>query len=76
MVIRIEVLENGKIELMRPGSEMPFTEVQDLDEAMQIIRFMLKRDLKQAKEERYITETEKETIELLKEYKEKANAKK
>lgn len=76
MVIRVEVLEDCKIEIMRPGAEIPFTKVNDLDEAMQIIRFMLKNDLRQAKEERYITETEKESIQIFKEYKEKANAQK
>jgi hypothetical protein len=60
--IRIEVQSDLAIEIQRPDprGNSRFVYCQDLDGAMRIIRFLLKRDLEKAQRQRFVPQSVKE----------------
>jgi hypothetical protein len=55
MAVRIEVQEGGEIEVMwpRPGASTAFMYFDDLEKALDQVRFFVKQDLKVAKVEMF-----------------------
>ena len=67
MAIRIEVQPDGAIEIMRPrGPEAGFVYCRDLEHAMVIIKYLMKRDLRAAKREKFVPDLDRECKQLLK----------
>jgi hypothetical protein len=63
MAIRIEVTPDAKIEILRSpvnGGRPRFLTINGEERAMRIIRYLLERDIRAAKAERFVPEFEKE----------------
>ncbi len=61
MAIRIEVQSDLQIEIQRPtGHTSNFVYCQDLDGALRIIRFLIRRDLAKAEKEMFVPQCTKE----------------
>lgn len=61
MTIRIEVQPDCTIEIMRPmGDHSHFMHFPNLESAIHVIRFLLKKDLQQAWDERFVSQAERE----------------
>lgn len=61
MTIRIDVISGGKIEVMRPkGNRSQFLYYNDPDEALIVIKYLLKRDIEKEKKERFVPSISKE----------------
>lgn len=62
MSIRLQIMEDGEIEIQRPDprGNSRFVYSQDLAGAMRIIRFLLKRDLEKAQRQRFVPQSVKE----------------
>jgi hypothetical protein len=55
MAFRVDVLAGGEIEIMRPreGRRAAFPRFETLDQALIVIRFLLRRDLQEAKDQAF-----------------------
>ncbi len=63
MSIRVEVQPDLQIEIQRPGPSggpSKFVCCKDLEAALRIMRFLLKRDLERAQRERFVPQVERE----------------
>lgn len=63
MAIRIEVTPDGNIEIMRTpvgGGPARFVEVEDEQKAYGIIRYLVRREIRAVRAERFVPEFEKE----------------
>ncbi|MDM7994657.1 MAG: hypothetical protein QUT30_03115 [Acidobacteriota bacterium] len=61
MSFRVEVLEDGTIEIMRPnGLHTKFSRHQNLDSAMIVVKFLTRRDIEKARRERFVPQIQKE----------------
>ena len=67
MSIRVEVQPDERIEIMRPREDggTAFAYFRDLEDAIAIIRYLLRRDLKAAKRERFVPQLDRECKKLL-----------
>ncbi len=68
MAIRLEVQPDGQIEIMRPRSfgKTSFSRYETLDQAMIVIRFLLRRDIQEAKEQKFTPQAVKEARQAFK----------
>ena len=69
MTVRVVVQPDLTIEIQRPnpqGKNSRFINCKNLDSAMRIIRFLLKRDLERAERTRFVPQIEREAKQALK----------
>jgi len=63
VTLRIEVLEDSTIEIMRPrirDGNIRFLRIDSLEAAMRIIRFLLKREMERAKKDGWVSRLDRE----------------
>ena len=73
MALRVEVLEDGSIEIMRPtaNGQNHFVRYETLDWAILVIKSMLRADIEQEKKDRFVPQATKEARRAFDEMKEK-----
>jgi hypothetical protein len=75
MTLRIEIQPDLSIEIMRPrGDHSQFLSYSNLDSAMIVIKYFIRRDLAQASGERFTSQATMEARKAFKLLQEKANA--
>lgn len=73
MTIRIEVQPDSAIEIMRPNaSKTQFYKFTNMETALIVIKFLIKRDIEKARGERFVPQIEKEAIKAFNQLKEKS----
>jgi hypothetical protein len=68
MPIRIEIQPDGEIEIMRSwisDSTIKFLHFRNLDTAVSILRYLIKREIRRVERDRFIPQIEKEAAKLI-----------
>jgi hypothetical protein len=64
MALRIEVLPDGRIELMTQSAV--FLEIETEEQAVRIIAYLIRREVRKARKTRFVSQLDKECKQLLK----------
>jgi hypothetical protein len=75
MAFRVEVLEDGSIQLMRPttNGQNHFVRYESMENAMIVIKMFLRSDIEQAKKDRFVPQATKEAREAFEEMRAKTD---